>query len=129
MHPDIASIFATFTKQDLRFLDESCVFMDPIYREIVYQDDNPVCFIEAEPYANDVYLNIGVVPLARRTGVARKAFLKLLNWFVTTSYTGILWNAHISNTASIRLAQTLGFTEFQSPDRNIRYFALGNRET
>ena len=126
MHPDIVSILATFTKQDLCFMNSGCIFHNPAYQSIIHQDNLPVCFIEGQTYGNDVYLNIGVVPSARRTGVARKAFSKLLDWFTTTNHTAIRWNAHVSNVASIKFAQTLGFTEIESPDPKTRYFALGN---
>lgn len=126
---DIKRILDTFEQQDRRFLLETDIFDLPVYREVIYRDSVPICFIEAKPYNKELYLNIGVIPSARRTGVARTAFKHLLGWFEATNYLAIRWNAHINNVASSCMALSLGFTEFKSPDPATRYFALGNNHT
>jgi RimJ/RimL family protein N-acetyltransferase len=129
MRQDIEYILSTFTASDKLFMDATCIFRAPIYRQVISKDDLPIAFVEAKSHHNDLYINIGVVPHMRGQGYAATLARKLIGWFSSTKYSAIRWNTHEDNVQSIKLAKKLGFKEFSvvNQDPGIRYFALGNK--
>jgi RimJ/RimL family protein N-acetyltransferase len=127
LNEKIKYILEKLTEQDRKFMDDSVVFKSPVFQCIEEVNRQPIGFIEASPTGNDVYINIAVIPSARRTGVARKLFHMMLPWFNASDYDSLRWNTEANNHPSANLAISLGFTEFHSPmqDENMRYFALG----
>lgn len=127
----IKQILSKFSSQDREFMNHSCVFKDPVYLAIEIYHGQPIGFIEAGLLKGELYVNIGVIPAARKRGIAKKMFYGLLDWFVDTQFCSIIWTVHRENVKSIKLAQKLGLKEFMpisiTSHCKFRYFALGKK--
>lgn len=127
----IKQILGKFSDKDREFMNRSCIFADPVYLAIETHHEQPIGFIEASLLKGELYVNIGVIPAARKRGIAKKMFYGLLDWFINTQFRAIIWTVHNENLKSIKLAQKLGLKEFMPISTpsvcKFRYFAIGKK--